>query len=187
MERRRDVAEKMRLHLKATLAQCLPPAQDAPRSRYSRFEASSPAANAVQLGLEAADFLGQLADSLPAVRQTLREAVADARAGAGRGFRAAPGLSRWREWLPDPAGGGELVGFGEFAGRYEAALGAYDEQLARGGRLAALHSTKLRWEEIEAELSSIEGELPAAVEVPSVAAPATLTRAVEGFWALVGA
>jgi len=150
---REELADKMMLHLKSMLSQCLPPSADAPRSRYARFATSSPAANAVQLILDTSDFLRRtLSITLPSLQAELREVVqseADRDDTGAIGFQTAPVLSRWWEWLPEAADGAPFVGFDGFTSRYRSAEKAYEEQLASGGRLVALHSMLVRWNDIE--------------------------------------
>jgi len=168
VERRRDLADKMKNHLKYTLAQCLPPAADAPRSRYARFEVSSPAANAVQLSLEVSDFLARaVADTLPQLIEVMREAVSVLRAGAGQSFRLAPSMSRWWEWLPDAAEhAGPVLGFEGFTTRYQNAMEAYNNQLVEGGHVAALHSMWSRWEEIESQRPFVAEDFAEEATIP---------------------
>jgi hypothetical protein len=146
-ETRDNLAERLRNHRKSILWQCLPPDPGAPRSRYTRFELTSSAATAVQLSLEVGDFFARsVSSTIPALRDVVAEAVQDLSSGAGRNFSAAPEMSRWWEWMPEPAQGGDIfLGFDGFTERYKAAMQAYDAGLSHGGPLAALHSLWTRW------------------------------------------
>jgi len=153
---KRELAEKMKNHLKAVLAQCLPPPQGGARSRYARFASTSSGSTAVQLTLEAADFISRsVVVTIPAVLLVFEEAADELRGGAHRSFRDAPSMSRWWEWLSDAEGG--FLGFDEFMGRYSEAVRLYDQGFLFGGRLAGVHVMLTRWDELFHESGKFPG------------------------------
>eukprot|EP00928_Gymnodinium_smaydae_P082742 TRINITY_DN66036_c0_g1_i1.p1 TRINITY_DN66036_c0_g1~~TRINITY_DN66036_c0_g1_i1.p1 ORF type:complete len:487 (-),score=63.53 TRINITY_DN66036_c0_g1_i1:197-1618(-) len=176
---RRDLAEKLRNHVKAMLVQCMPPASGAQRSRYTRFVGSGPRSNAVQLSLEVSNFISRaVSRTIPLMLDVMDQAAAEARQGANRHFEQAPSFSRWGDWLASPADGGEFLGFDAFAGRFKQASDAYDARLVAGGRLAALHSMWSRWEELHREYPIAELDDAAIVKENE--------RPTVGFWHSLG-
>lgn len=172
VQRRDDAAQAMRVHLKSVLAQCFPTSATAPRSRYARFASSSPAANAVQLGFEVSRLLRLASSIVPAFQTVARSALADARKGVGHRFRAAPTLARWWEWLPNPAEDTEqlAVGYGAFMKKFQTAEAAFDNQLAEGGYLAALHSMWVQWRNLDGSIMQANRDDAIQVQSESVVA-----------------
>eukprot|EP00929_Paragymnodinium_shiwhaense_P001652 TRINITY_DN101890_c0_g1_i1.p1 TRINITY_DN101890_c0_g1~~TRINITY_DN101890_c0_g1_i1.p1 ORF type:complete len:520 (-),score=106.29 TRINITY_DN101890_c0_g1_i1:291-1640(-) len=160
---RQGLKEKLRVHAKSIMGQCFPPDKDAPRSRYARFATSSPAGNAVQLVLEAASFAQRaMEQQFQNAPLTLLEVLGEA---SYSGYLAAnltvddiiaePAMSRWWEWLPEPAPGAMFSSFETFMQSYQKASQSYEQRLRDSGGFVALHTFRQ-------QLQALEDEVPIA-------------------------